>query len=99
MKRYREEGDQFLLNIVTGDESCIHHFDPEKKKTEHGIQEHFISSSEKIQNNAVCRQDSLTVFWDSQRVYMTEFLEAGKTVNSARYIETIKKPTAEGVSS
>jgi hypothetical protein len=41
----------------------------------------------------------LTVFWDSQRVYVTEFLEAGNTVNSARYIETIKKPTAEGVSS
>jgi len=32
----------------------------------------------------------LTVFWDSQRVYMTEFLEAGNTVNSARYIETMK---------
>ena len=32
----------------------------------------------------------LTVFWDSQRVYMTEFLEAGNTVNSSRYIETIK---------
>ena len=32
----------------------------------------------------------LTVFWDSQRVYIAEFLEAGKTVNSARYIETIK---------
>jgi len=31
----------------------------------------------------------LTVF-GTQRVYMTEFLEAGKTVNSARYIETIK---------
>jgi len=30
---------------------------------------------------------------------MTEFLEAGNTVNSARYIEIIKKPTAEGVSS
>ena len=29
----------------------------------------------------------LTVFWDSQRVYMTESLKA---VNSARYIETIK---------
>jgi hypothetical protein len=33
----------------------------------------------------------LTVFWVSQRVYMTEFLEAGNTVNSARYNETIKK--------
>ena len=25
LKRYRE-GDQFLLNVVTGDESWIHHF-------------------------------------------------------------------------
>jgi len=32
----------------------------------------------------------LTVFWDSQTVYMTEFLEAGNTVNSAWYIENIK---------
>jgi hypothetical protein len=32
----------------------------------------------------------LTVFWDSQTVYMTEFLEGGNTVNSAWYIETIK---------
>jgi hypothetical protein len=31
LKRYREEGDQFLLNIVTGDESWIHHFNPEEK--------------------------------------------------------------------
>jgi histone-lysine N-methyltransferase SETMAR len=31
LKRYHEEGDQFLLNIVTGDESWIHHFDPEEK--------------------------------------------------------------------
>ena len=32
LKRYREEGDQFLLNIVTGDESWNHHFDPEEKR-------------------------------------------------------------------
>ena len=32
----------------------------------------------------------LTVFWDSQTVYMTEFLEDGNTVNSAQYIETIR---------
>jgi len=32
LKRYCEEGDQFLLNIVTGDESWIHHFDPEEKR-------------------------------------------------------------------
>jgi hypothetical protein len=32
LKRYRKEGDQFLLNIVTGDESWIHHFDPTEKR-------------------------------------------------------------------
>jgi len=46
--------------------------------------------SRKIQNSAICREDFLTVFWNSQRVYTTEFLEVGNTVNSARYIETIK---------
>ena len=95
-----EEGAQFLFNIVTGDELWIHHFDPERKTTEHAIQAHFISSPEK--NSKQCRLPGkilLTVFWGSQRVYMTEFLEAGNTVNSARHIETVKKPTAEGVSS
>jgi len=32
LKRYREVGYQFLLNIVTGVESWIHHFDPEEKR-------------------------------------------------------------------
>jgi hypothetical protein len=27
-----EEGAQFLFNIVTGDESWSHHFDPEEKQ-------------------------------------------------------------------
>jgi hypothetical protein len=40
----------------------------------------------------------LTVFL-ALKEFTTEFLEAGNTVNSAWYIETIKKPTAEGVSS
>jgi len=95
LKRYREEGDQFLLNIVTGYESWIYHFDPEEKRLSMQYR-HIIDSPEKIQNSAVCRQDYLTVFWDSQRVYMTEFLEAGNTVNSARYIETIKKTYGGG---
>jgi len=61
LKRNREKGDQFLLNIVTGDESWIHHFDPEEKR-QHAIQTHFISSPEKIQNSAVCWQDSFDFF-------------------------------------
>jgi hypothetical protein len=32
LKRYHKEGDQFHLNIVTRDESWIHHFDPEENE-------------------------------------------------------------------
>jgi hypothetical protein len=90
LKRYREEGDQFLLNIVTGDESWIHHFDPEEKRL--SMQYRHTSSPRPKKFKTVPSADKilLTVFWDSQRVHMTEFLDAGNTVNSARYIETIK---------
>ena len=93
------EGDQFLFNIVTGDESWIHHFDPEEKRLSMQYRHTSSPRLKKFKTVLSAGKILLTVFWDSQRVYMTEFLEAGNTVNSARYIETIKKPTAEGVSS
>ena len=85
-----EEGDQFLLNIVTVDESWFHHFDPEEKRL---IMQYRHTSSphpKKIKTMPSAGKILLIALWDSQRVYMTEFLEAGNIVNSARYIETIK---------
>ena len=32
LRRYRDKGDDFLLSIVTGDESWFHHFNPERKR-------------------------------------------------------------------
>ena len=94
-----EEGDQSLFNIFTGDESWIHHFDPEEKRLSMQYRHTSSPRLKKFKTMPSAGKILLTVFWDSQRVYMTEFLEDGNTVNSARYIETIKKPTAEGVSS
>jgi hypothetical protein len=63
LKRYREEGDRFLLNIVTGDESWIHHFDPEEKRLSMQYRHTpSTSSPEKIHNRAVCQQDSFDYF-------------------------------------
>jgi len=86
-----EEGDQFLFNIVAGDESWIQHFDPEEKRL--SIQHRHTSSPrpKKFKTMPSAGKILLTVFWYSQTVYLAEFFEAGKTVNSARYIEKIKK--------
>ena len=90
LKRYSEEGDQFHLNIVTGDESWIHHFDPEEKRLTMQYRHTSSPRLKKFKRVPSAGKILLTVFWDSQRVYMTEFLKAGNNVNSARYIETIK---------
>jgi len=30
--RFETEGEDFLKRIITGDETWVHHYDPEKKK-------------------------------------------------------------------
>ena len=85
-----EEGDQLLFNIVTGDDSWIHHFDPEEKRLSMQYRHTSSPRPKKFKTIPSAGKILLTIFWDSQRVYMREFLEAGNTVNSARYIETIK---------
>ena len=87
LKRYHKEGDQFLLNIVNGDESWIHHFDPEEKRVSMQYRHTSSPRPKKFKTVQSAGKILLTVFWDSQRVYMTEFLEAGNIVNSAQYIE------------
>jgi len=84
------------LNIVTGDESWIHHFDPEEKRLSMQYRHTSSPRPKKFKTVPSAGKILLTVFWDSQRVYMTEFLEAGNTVNSARYIKTIKKTYGGG---
>ena len=78
------------MKIVTGNESWIHHFDPEEKRLSMEYRHTSFSRPKKFKTMPSAGKILLTVFRDSQRVYMTEFLESGKTVNSARYIETIK---------
>ena len=78
------------MNIVTGDESWIPHFDPEEKRLSMPYRHTSSPHPKKFKTVPSAGKILLTLFWDSQRVYMTEVLEAGNTVNSARYIETIK---------
>jgi histone-lysine N-methyltransferase SETMAR len=66
LKRYREEGDKFLLNIVTGDESWIHHFDPEEKRPSMQYRHTSSPRLKKFQNSAVCHQDSFDCFFGTR---------------------------------
>lgn len=89
LQRYREEGDDFLFNIVTGDETWVHSYDPEEKRQSMEYRHYGSPQTKKFKTQASAKKLLLTVFWDARHVYVTEYL-VGSTVNSARYIETLK---------
>ncbi|GFS04299.1 histone-lysine N-methyltransferase SETMAR [Elysia marginata] len=48
-------------------------------------------SPRKLKFVASARKMVLTVFWDSEGIIHIEFLKQGNTVNSERYISTLRK--------
>ena len=51
---FEEKGVRFIWLIVTGDETWVHHYDPENKKTVYGILPQRITSTKEIQNQSLC---------------------------------------------
>jgi hypothetical protein len=60
-----EEGDQFLFNIITGDELWIHHFDPEEKRLSMQYRHTSSPRPKKIKKIPSAGKILLTGFWDS----------------------------------
>ena len=89
--RYRDKGDNFLLSIVTGDESWFHHFDPEMKQQ--SMEWHHLDSPTKKKPKTMPSAKKImdTIFWDAKGCILIEFLEPGKTINAARYLQTLLK--------
>ncbi|GFR62377.1 histone-lysine N-methyltransferase SETMAR [Elysia marginata] len=56
LKHYEEEGEELIQRVVTGDESWIHHCDPES------IQAHELSFSDEIQSCCLCHKSDADCF-------------------------------------
>jgi hypothetical protein len=75
---------------VTGDETWVHHCDPEYKR-------HYTENCHKVspvpkkyKTKASAGKIMLTVFLHSEGVVLNYLLEKGATVNSENYIEMLK---------
>ena len=91
LQRYRDEGDDFLLSIVTGDNRWFHHFDPETKRQ--SMEWHHLDSPTKKKPKTMpsAKKITGTIFWDAEGCIFIEFLEPGKTIIAARYVQTLLK--------
>ena len=62
LKRYNKEGEAFLERVVTGDESWVHHFEPESKVQSMEYRHKTSSSPRKFKVIASARNVLLTIF-------------------------------------
>lgn len=88
---YDREKENFLNIIVTRDESWVHHYDHENKRQSMEFRHKTSPCPKKFKVQALAGKVMLTVFCDSKDVIHTEYSEKGSTINSIRYIETLKR--------
>ena len=91
LAHYREEGDNFLQQIVTGDETWIHHYEPESKRQSMQWKHPSSSVAKKFKTQSSAGKLMLTVFWDSQGPLLETYQERGTTVISATYCDMLQR--------
>jgi hypothetical protein len=90
--RHADEDD--MLNMtVTGDESWVHHYQPESKYVSTKWKHPSSPSTKnfKITSTPSAEKYMLALFWDSHGVLLVHFQKRGENVNSALYCELLLK--------
>ena len=76
--------------IVAGEETWVHHYDLENKRQSKKYSQKGSPVPKKFKTKSPAGKDMLTAFWNSDGVFLTDFLETDAIVNSEQYSETIK---------
>jgi hypothetical protein len=91
LELYRSEGDNLFNRIITGDETWIHHYEPQSRR--HSMQWKHPSSpaAKKIQDSAISREVNADgVVGLSEGPVLENYQERGTTVTSARNSDMLR---------
>ena len=81
---YGNERDIILGRIITGDETWIHHYEPESKRQNMEWKHPQSPCKKKFKTQPSVGKQMLTVFWDSQGPVLEYYQERGTAINSER---------------
>ena len=81
LKRFRSK-DDFLLRLVTVDETWVHYYEPENKAKWVGPGS---PSPKKFKTQPSAGKAMATVFWDAKGVIMLDFLPKRSTITGVYY--------------
>jgi len=91
LDRYKNEGEEFLSRIVTRDETWVHRYEPESKRQSMEWKHIGSPAKKKFKTQPSAGKVMLMLFWDSKGPILEDYLEKGRTINSARYSDMLTK--------
>ena len=91
LDRFNAEGEVFLERIVTGDETWVHHYTPETKRSSMQWKHVASPSPRKFRLQRSAGKVMATVFWDIKGVLLLDFLERNHTVTDQHYSDQLEE--------
>lgn len=91
LDRFNAEGEMFLERIVTGDETWVHHYTPETKRSSMQWKHVASPSPRKFRLQRSAGKVMATVFWDIKGVLLLDFLERNHTVTGQHYSDQLEE--------
>ena len=85
LKWFRSKEDDFLLLLVTVDETWVHYYEPDNKAQSHQSVGPGSLRPKKFKTQPSAGKVMATVFWDAQGVLMLDFLAKESTITIAYY--------------
>ncbi|KAF8789505.1 Histone-lysine N-methyltransferase SETMAR like protein [Argiope bruennichi] len=94
-ERFLSEIKTFLHRNVTMDETWIHHYTPDSKRSSAEWKAADKSGSKRPKPQKSAGKIMVSVFWDEHGILFIDYLEKGKTINSEYYMALLDRLSAE----
>ena len=91
LRRYEADGEAFLQRIVTGDESWVHFYEPQRKRQSMEWRHTSSPKPKKVQAQRSAGKVMLTLFWDYNGPILEHYMPRGSTVTSATYSNLLRE--------
>jgi histone-lysine N-methyltransferase SETMAR len=83
--------DKFLRCFVTGDETWVHHYDPESKQESMHWKHRSSPPPIKFRVQSSAGKLMATVFWDAEGILLIDYLDRKATINGQYYANLIHR--------
>ncbi len=91
LHRYNADPLGFLMRVLTGDETWVHHYDPESKQESMEWRQTGSRPPLKARTQSSAGKIMLSLFWDAQGPILIEYLPHKQTITGQRYADQMER--------